>query len=231
MLEPLSFAERKRVLARLAEALQHYERAISSASLELPWSDAEAKALAQAEAAFSAAKGAEGDYFERLPRIAMGCCPFDGKPLMRSIDPFGIDGPWWHPDAVSQEPVPCPHFCVLLGAARPEAPYVVPRLLRHPSMNAVLAELQLLDLPRLVTIAYFAERRPMPELLTADWPRRNFVYTTQRGTQGWRPAREVRDFELLPWLQAGKLRWCEPGSDNTKLAPASPERFPFLERG
>jgi hypothetical protein len=224
----MTFEERQLLLARRAEAFERYERAISSASLELPWSDAEASALAKAEAEFRRSMNVEADYFERLPRVAMGCCPFDGRPLFRSIDPFGFDGPWWQPGAVSAEPAPCPHFCVVLGAVRPEEPYVIPRLLRHPSMIAVLAQLEFAQMPKICTIAYFAERRPLPELLTANWPRRIFVYTTQRGTHGWRPANEFRDHDLLPWLRSGQLRWCEPGSHSSSLVEGNAERCPFL---
>ena len=174
MIEALTLEERQVVLARNAEALRRYEQAMSRAALELPWSAGEARALGEAEAAFKEAASAESDYFERLPCIAMGCCPFDGKPLMRSIDPFGLDGPWWHPGAVPLEPAPCPHFCAVLGVLQPQSPYVVPRLLRHVSMKAVLAELRLPGVPKVVAVAYFAERRPRPELLTADWPHRNF---------------------------------------------------------
>jgi hypothetical protein len=226
--DPMTVGEWQLLLARRAEAIARYERAISAASRELPWSDAEASALAQAEEDFHRSRSVEADYFEQLPRVAMGCCPFDGRTLYRSIDPFGFDGPWWHPDAVSVEPVPCPHFCGVLGAVRPEEPYVVARLLRHPSMTAVLAQLEFARMPKIFTIAYFAERRPVPELLTANWPRRTFVYTTQRGTHRWRPAAEFRDHDLLPWLRSGKLRWCQPGSDNSSLVEDHAERCPFL---
>jgi hypothetical protein len=238
MLAPLTLEERSSILGRHREARERYERDTSSAAHEPPWSDAESRAVQAADTAFRELKQVEVDYLERLPRAAMSCCPFDGRPLMRSIDPFGVDGPWWQSAALAEEPVPCPHFCVLLGALQsgeldgllqPSIPYVVPRLLQWPSTIAVLGQLTFTEVPRIYTIAYFAERRPPPELLTADWPRRNFVYTTQRATNGWRPASEIRDFELLPWLQNDKLRWCAPG--NIALAQDSPDRCPYLRLG
>ena len=78
----------------------------------------------------------------------MGHCPFDGRPLLRTYDPFGLDGPWWRPEANPPEPPACPHFCVVTGAVNeraltsassewttypgPTMPYVIQRLLDMP---------------------------------------------------------------------------------------------------
>lgn len=228
--EAMSAEERAHVLRRRDDARLLHEQAMARVARARPWSDAEAQSLADAERALHEMATAEADYFNRLPRVSMGCCPFDGLPLMRSIDPYGLDGPWWHPDAVSEETPPCPHFCVLDGTLHAHAPSVLPRLLQHASMKAVLAQLTFDELPTIVTVAYFAERRPRPERLTADWPRRSFAYSTQRGTNGWRPADEAHDPDLLPWLRAGKLLWCPPGGDNTTLAKESPDRCPYAAR-
>jgi hypothetical protein len=243
MITALTRAERDALLRRRTEALAVHEAAMTSAGAAAPWSHAEAEALAAADAAWRNAADVEAAYFEGLPRVAMGCCPFDGKPLVRSIDPYGLDGPWWNPGACSHEPVPCPHFCVLLGALGPVAaasrrggfdlwpgpqkPFVVPRLLAMPSMTAVLAEHRFEGLPLVYTVAYFAQPRPLPEQLTAAWPRSNFVYTTQVLVDGWRPAGEDLDFDLVPWLAGAQLRWCEPGTDNSRLVEAPAKRCPF----
>jgi hypothetical protein len=87
-------------------------------------------------------------------------------------------------------------------------------------------------------IAYFAPRRPPVQRLTASWARTNFVYTTQLGDHGWRradvptgaPGDDTWDFALDRWLAAGKLRWCDPGTDRTKLSEGPPERCAFLSR-
>jgi hypothetical protein len=195
----------------------------------------------------------EDEYFEQLPRVALASCPFCATPLSRTVDPFGLDGLWWRSHANPQEPQACPHFCVLLGAVDlgdhqprpafdvhpgPGAPFVMPKLLAHPGMTAVVAEIPMVDGAIAYPVAYFAPRRPPVQTLTASWARTNFVYTTQLGEHAWRAADQPSgapddrtwDFELQPWLAAGRLRWCEPGTDRTRLSRAAPEACPFLGR-
>ena len=101
---------------------------------------------------------ADATYFRDLPRMPVSCCPHCKKPLYRAFDPFGLEGLWWRSDAQPDEPPPCPHFCVLLGAvdlrtspSRPDfdvhpgpgAPFVVPRLLQKEGMVAVVSEIKL----------------------------------------------------------------------------------------
>jgi hypothetical protein len=186
----------------------------------------------------------EAEYFRGLPRPALSCCPLCEKPLHRSFDPFGLDGLWWRSDVQPDEPQPCLHFCLLLGAVDlagvtpapdfdvqpgPGAPFVVPRILAMPEMVAVVSEVAMADGTKAYPIAYFAPRRPPIQTLTASWARRNFVYKTQLGVQAWRRADEpptglppdAWDFELASWITEGKLRWCEPGSDRSRLAATS----------
>ena len=101
------------------------------------------------------------EYFERLPRVAMSVCPYCGQVLKRSVDPFGLDGPWWGEERLVdvREPKACRHFKVLLGAFKvrpgdpveathnvrpgPDVPFVVPRLLELPGMIAVVGRIEL----------------------------------------------------------------------------------------
>jgi hypothetical protein len=183
-------------------------------------------AYRQARAAHAELVAVEDEYFRRLPRLAMAPCPFCGQVLHRSFDPFGLDGLWWRSDAQPDEPPPCLHFCVLLGALRltepapprefevhpgPEVPFVVPRLLQHPEMTAVLSQVPL-EGGLAHAIAYFAPRRPPVQALTAGWARTNHVYTTQLGVHGWRAASEALDFDLARWVAGERLRWCAPGT-------------------
>jgi hypothetical protein len=183
-------------------------------------------AYRQARAAYGEMVAIEDEYFRRLPRIPMAACPFCAQPLHRSFDPFGVDGFWWRSDAQPDEPAACPHFCVLLGALQlagappprdfavhpgPGVPFVVPRLMKHPEMTAVVAQVPA-EGAQAYPIAYFAPRRPPVQALTAGWARTNHVYTTQLGVHGWRMAGEELDFALGPWLAGERLRWCAPGS-------------------
>jgi hypothetical protein len=206
-------------------------------------------AYRRARAAVTDMAAIEAEYLRRLPRPAVSCCPLCAKPLHRSFDPFGLDGLWWRSDAHPDEPQPCPHFCLLLGAVDlagttpapdfdvhpgPGAPFVVPRILAMPEMVAVVSEIAISGGARAYPVAYFAPRRPPVQLLAAPWPRTRFVYKTQLGVQAWRRADEppaglpadTRDFDLAPWIARGQLRWCAPGSDCSQLATTS---CPFVD--
>jgi hypothetical protein len=240
---PFTAAQREQILRRRRAALARLEQALQAADAARPWSAAEAQALSLAGTEAASVEAADADYFARVPRLAMSICPFDGAPLVRSFDPFGFDGPWWRPDATPEEVPTCPHFCVLLGAVNlagqsppvgetpvnpgPEVPGIVARLLEMRGMQAVVSRLKMASGLLAYPVAYFAEQRPPPEYLTAGWARTNFVYTTQRETHAWRVADEPWDFDLGRWLDAGRLCWCPPGTDNAVIARPGDGAFPF----
>ncbi len=245
MLQPFTEIEREEILTVYRTALTRYHEAMELSNSYKPWSKEEFEALHQAESHLKDALHAEKEYFERLPRLSMSCCPFDGKPLIRSFDPYGLDGLWWRSDASPEEIPSCPHFCVLHGALSfedhepragdfevhpgPQVPYVIPRLLAYPEMIAVISQIRMKNGYIAYPIAYFAKRRPPQQELTAGWVRTNYVYTTQLGEHGWRIPNDLWDFDLRPWLQQGKIRWCPPGSDNAVLSTDSPEQCPYLD--
>lgn len=232
MIRPLTDVERATLLQQYSEALQQFESAVRVEDC-----DAAEKAVARAAQI-------DAEYFRRLPRIGMSCCPFDGKPLHRTFDPYGLDGLWWRSDADPDEPEVCSHFCVLRGAVNsgarelragsfqvqpgPEVPYVIPRLLTFPQMVAVIGEIQMANGYTAYPVAYFAEQRPPPQQLTACWARAVHVYTTPLGQRRWTVPNEVWDFELLHSLEMGRLRWCQPRRDNSVLSTDPVERCPYL---
>lgn len=184
-------------------------------------------------------------YYAGLPRLVMSCCPFDGKPLVRTFDPVGLDGLWWHPDVTPDEVPTCPHFCVLGGAVNyqglppvagdtdvypgPEVPFVYPRLLALPGVVAVISSLTMDNGYLAYPIAYFAEKRPPGEQLVAGWRHRQHEWRDQFGEYGSRFENDLWDFELRPWLEQGKIRWTPPGSDRTKLADEPWQSCPYLD--
>ena len=225
MAQELSEQDRRKLLNRRNGALTEYERLMNGLGSTPPLSDEEANGLAKARAAMARAEAAEAEYFDALPVIAVSNCPFCSKPLLRSFDRWGFDGPWWRSDAAPEDPADCPHFYALLGAVRlsessepvpreaylgPGAPFIVPRLLALPSSLAVVGQLEMQNGCTVWPIAYFAERRPRPEDSTAGWRRTNFVYTTQFSISGWRIPNEVLDFDVQPWVERGKVRGCGP---------------------
>lgn len=240
LVEPFTPEQRRDLLNRTNKLLREYSRLMRQAEEE----DSD-QLFDQADELFGQAQALRQDYFDRLPRIVMSCCPYDQKPLVRTFDPYGLDGPWWDPDASPEESPPCTHFCVLRGALYyngqrpvagdtevhpgPEVPYVVPRLLETPGMAAVIGRIEMQNGYVAYPIAYFAEKRPPVEELVPAWPRTMYLYETQLGEPGWKTDEDPWDFDLRPWLRQGKLKWCPPDSDNSTLSDEPTEKCPYLD--
>jgi len=187
----------------------------------------------------------EAAYHAGLPRLVMACCPFDGRPLVRTFDPFGFDGLWWQPDMPTEELPTCPHFCVLGGAVNyqglspragnekicpgPEIPFVYPRLLALPGVVAVISSLPMENGYLAYPIAYFAKRRPPGEQLVAGWRGTEHWWNEQLGGAHYRIENDKWDFDLRPWLRQGKVLWTTPGSDRSALSNEPWDRCPYLD--
>ncbi len=244
MFSPFNRDERDALLRRRAEALIAYEKAMTVADKSHPWSSMEQTSLERAEGHLKNAINIEQRYFQKLPRVPVACCPFDNKPLYRSFDPFGMDGLWWRSDSTPPEPIPCTHFCFVTGAvapgdvplsvgdfevaAGPEVPFVIPRILELEGVIAVISQIELENGAIVYPICYFAEKRPPTPQWAASWRRRHYSYVGQLGETGWRMDNESWDFDLLPWIEAGRLRWCLSG-DNTVLSQESAECCPYID--
>ncbi len=240
LLQPFTPEERRDILARINKLMREHDRLMKRVNEE-----GSEELFDQASQLFDQARELERDYFDRLPRIPLSCCPYDHKPLVRTFDPYGLDGPWWEPDATPEESPPCTHFCVLRGALNyngnrpvagrrevhpgPEVPYVIPRLLEMPGMVAVIGRVEMANGYIAYPIAYFAEKRPPVQELVPDWPRTILTYETQLGERGWKTDEDPWDFDLKPWLQSGKLKWCPPDSGNTTISDEPPEKCPYLD--
>lgn len=189
---------------------------------------------------------AMGEYFDRLPRVLMSACPFTGEPLRRAIDPWGLDGFWWHarPLAKIEEPAAPESFRVLLGALHlngrtpseavegvqpgPEVPFVVPRLLQLPGMVAVVHRLALETGDTVHTIAYHSNEPIPPEFLHQFWLRADFWFKDEDGNPSWLIANDAWDFELAPYVASGQLRWLREGPDGPVVAAAADGPCPYL---
>jgi hypothetical protein len=238
MSEPFTRAERDALLARIREI----EARI------WPGDAGPAPGVAQRSQMLDALYAMQGEYADRLPRVVVSACPFTGAPLMRSIDPFGLDGPWWQKDRTftPAEPAAPPTFRVLLGALDlrgrepaeagelvipgPGAPFVVPRLLELPEMVAVVSRLELANGDLGYPIAYFSTEEMDPTELHQEWTRAELWYSSSDGDEGWMVMNDPWDFDLAPWIERGKLRWLRSGDESHRvIGPASGERCPFLD--
>lgn len=236
--------ERSSLLRRRQEALAAYRLAMTKSREHAPSTTGEAEALAQADAHLATVLELEEEYFLRLPNAVLSICPLCDQPLVRTFDSHGLDGLWWRASAAPEEPIACRHFCVLTGAldfagrpvrggdfeahVGPEVPFVIPRLLAYPQTVAAVSEISMANGYRAFTIAYFAERRPPPQDLTAPWCRDNYLYRTQLGEVRWRIPNEVYDFDLKPWLASGRLKWTAEKGGKRRLVTDASEPCPFV---
>lgn len=213
--------ERAELLAAHADALRRYSEARADGRRD------------DARPYFAEAKKLKAAYFGRIPRVVMATCPFCRKELLRSFDPFGLDGLWWQRDAEPEELPACTHFCVVRGALSygnhaviggasevhpgPEVPYVIPRLLTMPGMRMVIGQLAMAPGYTAYPLVYFAEKRPPVQELTADWARKLFRYRKPNGEEGWDLPSDLWEFDLGPYLAADQIWWSPPGSENGEV--------------
>jgi hypothetical protein len=170
-------------------------------------------------------EAAAAEYADRLPRVPMGACPFTGALVRRLLDPFGLDGPFWHADPAIALPDPPPpaHFRCIHGALDlrgrvpaeatdevlpgPAVPVVIPNLLALPGMVAVIAALDLPDGSRAYPVTYWSTAEMPAAHLHTPWLRS--TYWLPDG--GWMICNAVWDPDLGPWVDRGQVRWIAPG--------------------
>lgn len=225
--------ERKKILKSYRDTLKDYNHLMNVEEFE------------KADGFYKLATQLRDEYFRILPVVPMSCCPFDNKPLLRSFDPYGLDGLWWKSSAEPKEQPTCPHFCLLRGAVNynglpplagdfevnpgPEVPYVLPRVLEYPGMVAVISEIEMKNGYTAYTIAYFSEKKPSASELAAGWARKTYNYTTDLGEPASVTDNELWDFDLKHWLNEGKIMSCLHNSDNTMTIFNQPKQFPYLD--
>ena len=112
----------------------------------------------------------------------------------------------------------------------PDVPFVVPDLLTHPGMIAVVAQLPLARGDTGYPIAYFSPEPVDAVELHQPWGREYFYFQNDDGEECWSIANSVFDFELGPYLASGQLRWAHLDGDAPRLvARGDDEAYPFAE--
>ncbi len=175
-------------------------------------------------------------YLAGLPVVALCRSPLSGDLLEYAIDTVGLDGLWWnygHPVRPLQQ-LPA-DFIGLAGALQlgssletttfevrpgPELPYVVPRLLALPGVYAVLNQVQIG--PHVgYAIAYFADHPEQVSNRVNTWGTDFYEVVDSQGTLTWSCDGDIaaldRDFDLKPWMEAGKFLWIQPGDASMTL--------------
>jgi len=172
-------------------------------------------------------------YLNGIPTKAVSKCPFTGKVLERTIDLSGINGLWWdydNPARLQEELLPT--FFAMDGALQlgdtieafpfncsvgPEVPFVLPRLLKHAQIKAVLSSFPI-GSHRLYFITYYSEPMLSEIRRTNDIGTYCYKYKDREGRlQHDFYEDPAKDFELEDWIRSGRLLWIEPDDENLTL--------------
>jgi hypothetical protein len=185
-------------------------------------------------------------YFAQLPRYVFGRCPVCNLLLEQVFDPWGLDGFWWQEDSSGHCPKPsaCEHFRVLTGALNlngnpplggeaeshpgPEVPYVIPKVLELPTMAAVISSLRLMNGYAAYPIAYFSLEKPPTAALANPWTKTSCNFTAPNGKRGFTYLTDPWDFELLPWIAKGSVKWIEPQDPQNMLKSGPADQCPYV---
>ena len=103
----------------------------------------------------------------------------------------------------------------------PEVPYVIARILEMDSMVCVVSRTKISDNDDLFAMVYFSALEVERLDLTMSWDNEN--------TGSWSHDSDRWDFDLKPWVEKGKLRYCVPGEEPLRLGDTDVASFPFLE--
>jgi hypothetical protein len=183
--------------------------------------------------AFSAFLADAADrYRAAVPRVAISRCPLSAGIVRHSIDTGGLDGPWWDYESPVRPDETLPPTCFAVrGAVRlsgavetpflampgPEAPYVLPGLLARDDAIAVVSSLSV-GAHRAYAICYFGD--PPPGGRLNAWGAGHYALTDARGRTydgAYEPTVDEMDFDLAPWISAGKLMWIAIRDDALRL--------------
>ncbi len=184
-------------------------------------------------------------YEQGVPLVRLSRCPFSGQEVVHSIDHLGLDGLWWDSESPvrPREDLPRSYFA-LTGAVKldgqiegfpflcqpgPGAPFVIPRLLGHPQIKAVVSSLQV-GRHQAFPIFYFAEPVPYDMERVNSWGTEDYLFLDPLGEYRWNSAGLTPadlDCDLERWIRAGKLLWITPGDAGLGLR-SDVRRCPYI---
>lgn len=189
-----------------------------------------------------AAKAAELilQYLDNLPERRLSRCPFTGEVLSMRIDDFGLDGFFWNNSAPRrpEQKFPETYFAIdgalklegapekspLLCCPGPDVPYVLPRLLQYDEIKVVVSHIKIGPHTAYLMI-YYADPAPQGIYRVNDWGTERYWETGTPDPELFTPGLYIdvpaepgeMDFDLKPWIKAGKLLWIAPGDENLTL--------------
>lgn len=217
---PFDIPERRDLIRRVLDLDRRAERAEVAGDPGWPELAAQLAALRR-------------EYARRVPRPIVSYDPVAGEPFRLGIDIYGLDGFWWEldgPDRLRDEPLPLTWYA-FHGAMRlkrpyednpftvkvgPTAPFVVPRLLQRPNVVAVISTVRIgLRHTGWLTVYFAPWPDPPPGLRINEWARNSYRFRIDPGPFSWGESLDFPpewDFDLRPWIGAGKVLWTPPDS-------------------
>lgn len=181
-----------------------------------------------------------GRYLEGLPLRDLSRCPFTGEKLSLTIDDLGLDGLWWNFEAPKrpENELPATYFALdgalklggepekapFLCCPGPDVPFILPRLLAYIQVKAVLSSVQI-GSHTAYPIVYYADPMLYGEKRVNDWGTQRYWEPGSIIPELWTPGQYISlipdiseyDFDLEPWIKAGKLLWIAPGDPGLTL--------------
>jgi hypothetical protein len=188
------------------------------------------------------------EYEAHVPVLPLSRCPFTGRVVYHSIDPYGIDGLWWSYESPVRPVESLPsRYLAFSGAMKivlpveyspfvckpgPGSPFVLPRILKNERVRAVISTLTV-GRHRGFPVFYFADPVQGGTGVTNDWGMSFWQQYDPDNTPGWVAVTENEaeyDFDLEPWVLSGKILWIAPG-DRTLTLRTGLADCPFTSLG
>jgi hypothetical protein len=177
-----------------------------------------------------------GEYEAALPLVPLARCPYTGEVFTTTLDTAGLDGLWWDHSLpirglVDERPGT---FFALTGAVAlsgdvepapfdrmpgPEVPYVVPRMILHDDVRAVVSQVGIGPHTGWA-VTYFASPVPPGLKRFNDWGAETYTYVTEDDEERWDSCDEEiedLDHDLARWIASGDLLWIAPGDASLTL--------------
>jgi len=230
---PFTLAERQALLAEYYPAYQDWQALdyrLSVAGNTLP-----ADLVQKLDVLDSTLMDLRQRYSDGLPFLPVSRCPFTNQVVYHSLDPFGIDGLWWNYEApvrpvenlpltvhsitgalhINGEVTSVPSLCV----PGPGVPYVLPEILSHDGVTAVLSSLPIGNHTGYV-ILYFTGSSGAGIPRADNWGMDHWELPGTGGSQEWGEGIHgvgQADFDLAPWIEKKKLLWIPPNDSMFSL--------------
>jgi hypothetical protein len=96
-------------------------------------------------------------------------------------------------------------------------------------MVAVVSSLPMKNGYMAYPISYFSLDKTPTLDLANPWTMTSCNYTDQEGHQYWSIKTDPWDFELMPWVLKGKVKWIEPGDPRNILKSGPEDRCPYVD--